>query len=82
MFDYEDAAVEVSHGLDFGAESEAVEQLRAQLALFGVAGADQTEARRVFGGDALALDAVATRSGHVEQKVNEVVFEEVDFINV
>ena len=80
--DDEDAAVEVSDRLDFGAESEAVEQLRAKLALLGVARADEPEARRMFGRDAFALDAVAPRRGHVEQKINEVVFEQVHFVNV
>ncbi|MGD6100270.1 hypothetical protein QUV37_22510, partial [Xanthomonas citri pv. citri] len=39
-------------------EAEAVEQLRAQLALLGVHGADQHEARGMPMGDAVTLDVV------------------------
>ena len=36
----------------------------------------------MFGRDAFALDAVARGRGHVEQKVDEMVFEEIDFVDV
>ena len=36
----------------------------------------------MFGGDALALDAVSSGRGHVEQQIDEVVFEKVNFVYV
>jgi len=49
---------------------EAVEQLRAQLALLRVARADEDEAGRVGDGDALALDGVPAGGGRVEEDVD------------
>ena len=68
--------------LNIHAQGEAVEQLRAQIALFRVHRADQDEARRVGEGDALALDHVDAHGRRVEQQVNHVVVEQVDLIHV
>ena len=66
----------------FDRQAEAVEQLRPQLALFRVAAADQHEARRVAHAQAFALDHVLARGGDVEQQVDQVVFEQVDLVDV
>ena len=63
-------------------EPEAVEQLRTQLALLRVHGADQQERRRVGQRDAVALDVRAPGGGGVEQEVDEVVVEQVDLVDV
>ena len=63
-------------------ETEAVEQLRTQLALLRVHGADQQERRRVGQRDAVALDVRAPGGGGVEQEVDEVVVEQVDLVDV
>src|SRR5919199_660245 len=36
----------------------------------------------MLGGDALALDSVATRRGNVEEEINEVIFEQVHLVYV
>ena len=64
------------------AETEAVEQLRAQLALLDVHRADEQEARVVHGRDSVALDARDARGRRVEQRVDEVVGQQVDLVDV
>lgn len=54
-------------------EAKAVEQLRAQLALFRVHGADQYKACRMPVGNAVALDQVGAAGGHIEQQVHQVI---------
>ena len=66
----------------FHRQAEAVEQLRAQFAFFGVAAADQHEARRMAHAQALALDHVLARGGHVDQQVDQMVVEQVDLVDV
>ena len=77
-----DAGLDVLRRLDLDREAEAVEQLRAQLALLRVAGADQDEARRVADRQALALDHVLAGGGDVEQEVDQVVLQEVDLVDI
>ena len=64
------------------AEAEAVEQLRAQLALLDVHRPDEQEARVVHGRHGVALDARDARGGRVEQRVHEVVGQQVDLVHV
>ena len=64
------------------AQAEAVEQLRTQLALLDVHRADQQEARVVHGGDGVALDARDARGRGVEQRVDEVIGQQVDLVDV
>ncbi len=63
-------------------QTEAVEELRAELALLGVHRSDEHEPGRVGVGEPVALDPVDARDGHVEQGVDEVVGEEVDLVDV
>jgi len=67
---------------DLDGEPEAVEQLRAQLALLGVHGAYQQESRRMAHRHALALDVAGAERGGVEQQVDEVVVQQVDLVDV
>ena len=67
---------------DLDREPEAVEQLRAQVALLGVHRADQHEAGVVGGGQAVALDVHAAERGRVEQHVDQVVGQQVDLVDV
>ena len=67
---------------DLDGEPEAVEQLRAQLALLGVHRADQQEPGRVAYRDALAFDVAGAERGRVEQQVDEVVVQQVDLVDV
>src|SRR5699024_5343823 len=67
---------------DVDGEAEAVEELRSQIALLGVHGADEDEAGVVSVGDAVALDAVEAAGGDVEEDVDEVLGEQVDLVDV
>ena len=67
---------------DLDAEPEAVEQLRAQLALLGVHRPDEQEARVVAHGHRVALDVADAHRGCVEQDVDEVVGQQVDLVDV
>ncbi len=78
----QDPRRQVFRRADFDRQSEAVEQLRTQVALFRVAAAHEHEARRVPDAEAFALDHVLTGGRHVEQQVDQVVFEQVHFVDV
>ncbi len=80
--DHLDAVVDVGWRGDLDRKPEPVEELGAQFALLGVAGADEDEARRMADREALALDDVFARGGDVEQEVDDVVLEQVDLVDV
>ena len=63
-------------------QAEAIEQLRAQLAFFRVAAADQHELRPMANREPFALDHVLTRGGDIQQQVHQVILEQVDFVDV
>ena len=63
-------------------EAEPVQQLRAQLALFRVHGADQHETGLVAVRDAVAFDVHPAHRGGVEQHVDQVVVQQVDLVDV
>ena len=67
---------------DLDREPEAVEQLRAQLALLGIAAADQDEPGRMAHAQALALDQVLARGRDVEQEVDQMVLEQIGLVDV
>jgi hypothetical protein len=74
--------VGLPRGGDLDGEPEPVEQLRSQLALFGVHGPDEQEARRVPHGHALAFDVRGAHRGGVQEEVDQVVVEQVDLVHV
>ena len=63
-------------------QAEAVQQLRAQLALFGVHGAHQHEARGVLVRQAIAFHRVDATGGHVQQRVHQRVGQQVHLVHV
>jgi hypothetical protein len=63
-------------------QAEAVEQLRPQVALLRVHGADQDEVRRVAQRQPLALDPVDTAGSGIEEDVHEVVGQQVNLVDV
>lgn len=77
-----DALGFIQYAVNFDGKGEAVEQLRAQVALFGVHRANEDEAGGVAEGDAFAFDDVGAHGGGVEQDINDVVVEQVDFVDV
>lgn len=80
--DYFDARIEIGRGGDFDGESEAIEQLRAEIAFFGIAAADEDKARGMAHADSFALDDILASGGDVEQEVHEMIFEEIDLVDV
>ena len=56
--------------------------MRPQLALLGIHGPDEDEARGVAERNAFALDDVDAHRGCVEEDVNQVVVEQVDLVDV
>jgi hypothetical protein len=56
--------------------------LRAQLALFGIAAADQHETRRVAHRKAFALHHVLARCRHVQQQIDQVILQQVDLVDI
>ena len=63
-------------------EAEAVEQLWAQLALFGVHRPDEQEAGIVADRDRFALDDGDARRGGVQERVDQVVGKQVHLVDV
>ena len=56
--------------------------MRPQFTLLGVATADQHKTRRVAHRQAFTLDKVFASSRNINQKVDQMVFNQVDFIDV
>ena len=63
-------------------EAEAVEELRAQLALFGIHRADQHELRRVGDRYAVAFHGDGAHRGRIEEQIDQVIVQQVDFVDV
>ena len=77
-----DAGADVGGRADLDREAEAVEQLRTQLALLGVAAADQDEAGRVAHAQTLALDDVLARRCDIDEEIDQVILEEVHLVDI
>ena len=67
---------------DLDGETEAVEQLRTQLALFGIHGADEHEPRRVGDRDAVAFHGDGAHGGGIEEQVDQMVVQQIDLVDV
>jgi hypothetical protein len=76
------AAGGVGHRLDLDGQAKAVEQLRAKVALLRVHCAYKYKPGWMAEGQALALDMVHAHRRDVEQKVDQVVGQKVDLVNV
>ena len=63
-------------------QAEAIQQLRAQLAFLGIAGADQHEPRGMTDAQAFALDDVFAGCGDVEQQIDQMIFQQIGLIDV
>ena len=63
-------------------QAETIEQLRPQLAFLGIHGAHQNETRRMAQALPLTLHNVFTTFGRVEDAIDEVIVEQIDFVNV
>ena len=74
--------VDIGKCHDVDAQPEAVQQLRPQLPLFGVHGADQDEMGGMYDGHPLALDDVDAHRRGIEQHVDQMVVEQVDLVDI
>ena len=63
-------------------QTKAIEQLRSQVAFLRVARPDKYETRRMTDAQAFAFNHVHSACGHIEQQIDEVVLEQIDFIDV
>ena len=70
------------YAVHFHRQSEAVQELGAQVAFLRVHSADEHKLGGVAYGDALAFHIVAAHCGGVQQHIHQVVVEQVDFVNV
>ena len=64
------------------AQTKAVQKLRADITLFGVHSANQHKACGVGIGNALAFNSVYAHSSGVQQNVNNMVIQQVDFVYI
>ncbi len=78
----QDTLVRVEDALDVDAKAETVEQLRAELTLLRIHGADEDEPRRVRERHPLPLDDIDPHGGGIQEHVHDVVVEEVDLVDV
>ena len=77
-----DTARQVVGRLHFDRHAEPIQQLRAQLAFFGIAGTDQHEPRRMTDAQSFALDDVFAGCGDIEQQIDQMIFQQIGFIDV
>ncbi len=63
-------------------QSEPIHELRSQVAFLRVHRADQLESRRMADGDPFAFDRVRSRRCHVQQKVDQVIGQQIDLVDV
>jgi hypothetical protein len=76
------ARVHIGHIGQAHKQAKAVQQLRAQLAFFGVHRANQRNARGMLVRDAIALDAVGAAGADIEQQVHQAIGQQVDLVHI
>jgi len=59
-----------------------IEKLRTKFAFFRIARANQHKARWMLDGNAFTLDLIDSGNGHVEQQIDEMIFEQVYLVDV
>jgi hypothetical protein len=74
--------VDVTRRVHVDGETEPVQQLRAQFALFGIHRADQYEPGLVGVGDAVAFDMHPSHRSGVEQHVDQMIVQQIDLVDV
>ena len=74
--------IDIAGGVHVDRQPEPVQQLRAQLALFGIHGSDEDETRVVTVRDPVALDMHPPHRGGVEQHVDQVVVQQIDLVDI
>ena len=77
-----DALFGVGDAANVHGQAKAVEELRAEFAFFGIHRADEHELGGMLKRDAFAFDDVDAHRRRIEQEVDDVVVEQVDFVHV
>ena len=72
----------VAHAQDIHAQPEPVKQLRTQIALLRIHRANEHEASGVCERHTLTLHGVDPHRSRIEQRVDQMVVEQVDFVDV
>ena len=62
--------------------SAVASELWAELSLFGVAAADQHKLGRMPHTQPLPFDHVLSRGGHVEERVHDMVLQQIDLVHI
>ena len=63
-------------------ESETIDELGPQFPFFGIHGAHQDEPRGLAGGNTITLDRDPAAGGRVQQKIDDVIRQQIDFIDI
>ena len=80
--DHLDTLCDAVAGAHLDAQAEAVQQLRTQVALLGIAAAHEHEPRRMPHAHAIALHDILARLRNVQQQVDEMVLQQVHLVHV
>src|SRR6185295_19363910 len=79
---YLDSHFRIVFGFDLNVKSETIQKLWPQFALFRITGTNQHKSSRMLNRNVFSFNLVATRHGNVEQQINEMVLEQVDFVYI
>ena len=77
-----DSRCHVSPTVHLDAQTETIQQLRSQLSFFRIHSADENETRWMAMGYSLSLNYILARSGNIQDYIDQMIREEVHFINV
>gem|GEM_PF-3769544 len=72
----------VLQGTNLDKQPKAIQELRPQIPFLRIARADKNKPRRVPYTQTLPLHNVDPHHRHIQQQVDQVIFEQVDFINI
>ena len=77
-----DTILEIVLVVTSACKSETIEQLRPEFSFFRITRTDQNKTRRMLDRNSFALDFISARHRHVEQQIDEVIFEQVYFVDI
>ena len=77
-----DTILKIVLGCDFGVQSEAIEQLRPEFPFFRIARTNQHKACRMLDRNTFSLNFIDSRHRNVKQQIDEVIFEQVHFVDI
>ena len=81
-FDYFYSFVYIGYGRYLGVKPEPVKELRSEFAFFGIAGTHENESSRMCNRYAFTFDGVCCACCCIEQEIDQMIFEQVDFIDI